>query len=62
MLILTRNVRDKIIIGDEIEVIVLGVKGNQVRIGVQAPRDIGVYREELYNRERMENIQKEKLR
>jgi carbon storage regulator len=49
MLILTRNIRDKIIIGDEIEVIILGVKGNQTRIGIEAPKDIDVFREEIYD-------------
>lgn len=51
MLILTRRVNESIIINDrEIEVIVLGVKGNQVRIGIDAPRDMEVHREEVYRR------------
>ena len=50
MLILTRRVGETLMIGDEVSVTVLGVKGNQVRLGVNAPKDIAVHREELYQR------------
>lgn len=50
MLILSRRVGETLMIGDDIEVTVLGVKGNQVQIGVKAPRDVPVHREEIYER------------
>jgi len=49
MLILTRKSGQSILIGDEIKITILEVKGNQVRIGVDAPRNIGVHREEIYH-------------
>jgi carbon storage regulator len=55
MLILTRRVGETLMVGDDVTVTVLGVKGNQVRIGVNAPKDVAVHREEIYDRIRKEN-------
>ncbi len=55
MLILTRRVGETVMIGDNVAVTILGVKGNQVRVGIKAPKDTPVHREEIYDRIRREN-------
>jgi carbon storage regulator len=50
MLILTRRVGETVVIGNDVDVTVLGVKGNQVRLGVKAPREVTVHREEIFQR------------
>lgn len=50
MLILTRRVGETVVIGNDVDITVLGVKGNQVRLGVKAPRHVSVHREEIYKR------------
>ncbi len=50
MLVLTRRIKEKLVIGDDVTVTLIGVKGNQVRIGIDAPREITVHREEVHQR------------
>ena len=57
MLVLTRRVGETLMVGDEVTVSVLGIKGNQIRIGINAPKDVGVHREEIYERIKAEQEQ-----
>jgi carbon storage regulator len=57
LLILTRRVNESLVVGDQVTVTVVAVKGNQVRIGIKAPKDVQVHREEVYDRLQRENMQ-----
>lgn len=59
MLILTRKIGESLLIGDNVEITVLGVRGNQVKLGVEAPKEISVHREEIYHR--IKSAQQEQL-
>jgi carbon storage regulator len=61
MLILTRRVGEKILIGDDVSIAVLAVRGNQVRIGIEAPSEVAVHREEIYHRIQQEKISRPSL-
>ncbi|MEL6301197.1 MAG: carbon storage regulator CsrA [Pseudomonadota bacterium] len=50
MLILTRRVGETVVIGEDVSVTVLGVKGNQIRLGINAPKDVSVHRQEIFER------------
>jgi len=56
MLILTRNIDQTLVVGDDVTITILGVRGNQIRIGIDAPKEVSVHRKEIYDR-----IQKEKI-
>jgi len=59
MLILTRRVGETVMIGDDVTITVLGVKGNQVRVGINAPKNVAVHREEIYERIKREQRSEE---
>ncbi len=56
MLILTRKVGEKLIIDDNIEVVILEIKGNQIRVGIEAPKEISIFREEVYEKIQAEQV------
>jgi len=58
MLILTRRVGEALMVGDETKIVVLGVKGSQIRLGINAPKDVMVHREEIYNKIQSDNSSK----
>lgn len=60
MLILTRKIGETIVIGDDVTVTLLGIKGSQIRVGINAPKDVQVHREEIYQRIQEGEQQKQK--
>lgn len=62
MLVLTRKVNQSIIVGDNIEIVVLDVRGEQVRLGIKAPKDVSVHRKEIYEQIAEENVQSSTVR
>ncbi|HRK21047.1 MAG TPA: carbon storage regulator CsrA [Fimbriimonadaceae bacterium] len=62
MLVLTRKVHQSIIIGDEVEVVVLEVRGEQVRLGIRAPKNVAVHRKEIYDQILEENKESSQVR
>jgi carbon storage regulator len=62
MLILTRRIGERILIGDDVSITVLGVRGNQVRLGIDAPAEVSVHREEIYHRIQQEKLGGDELR
>ena len=59
VLILTRRIGESVIINEDITVTVLGIKGNQIRVGIDAPRHVSVHREEIYQRMKTEELEEE---